>query len=178
MATPSYIMATEMALNVTPAQRSLSALKQSVNIVTRGWQEQAKAQEAAGRTMEAAATRVNGIQAAMEKEQTVIDSLTSKQQEALKIAQNREAELAKVRAAIDATRSAMSQLADTEGKSSAAYKDKRQELLSYQQQERAIQRVDKTRSWMKFDILVPADSLALFHAAGRGAMGNSQSTLF
>lgn len=144
MSTPSYIMATEMALNVTPAQRSLSALKQSVNIVTRGWQAQAQAQEAAGRTMEAAATRVNGIQAAMEKEQTVIDSLTSKQQEALKIAQNREAELAKVRAAIDSTRSAMSQLADTEGKSSAAYKDKRQELLSYQQQERAIQRVDKT----------------------------------
>lgn len=144
MSTPSYIMATEMALNVTPAQRSLSALKQSVNIVTRGWQAQAQAQEAAGRTMEAAATRVNGIQAAMEKEQTVIDSLTAKQQEALKIAQNREAELAKVREAIDSTRSAMSQLADTEGKSSAAYKDKRQELLSYQQQERAIQRVDKT----------------------------------
>lgn len=144
MSTPSYIMATEMALNITPAQRSLSALKQSVNIVTRGWQAQAQAQEAAGRTMEAAATRVNGIQAAMEKEQTVIDSLTAKQQEALKIAQNREIELAKVRSAIDSTRSAMSQLADTEGKSSAAYKDKRQELLSYQQQERAIQRVDKT----------------------------------
>lgn len=144
MSTPSYIMATEMALNVTPAQRSLSALKQSVNIVTRGWQEQAKAQEAAGQSMAAAATRVNGLQAAIEKEQKVIDELTDKQQKAIEIARNRDEQLASTKASITATQEALEKLADTEGKSSDAYKAKRQELLAYQQQERAIQRVDKT----------------------------------
>lgn len=144
MATPSYIMATEMALNVTPAQRSLSALKQSVNIVTRGWQEQAKAQEAAGQSMAAAATRVNGLQAAIEKEQKVIDELTDKQQKAIEVARNRDEQLVSTKASIKATEEALAKLADTEGKASDAYKSKRQELLAYQQQERAIQRVDKT----------------------------------
>lgn len=138
-----YVMATELGLDVTPATRSLSALKSSVNIVTKGWQQQVTALKSAGDNYGALEAKTDGLSKAIELQQKAVDDLTKKQQDAINIAKNKAEQEASVREAIAKTKSAMEAEVAANNKSTDTYKALRQELLAYQKQARDINNVDK-----------------------------------
>lgn len=140
----NYLMATEFALDVTPATRSLSALKQSVSVVTRGWQSQVAMLKQAGQGYQAMQAKTQGLQKALELQQKVMDDLEKKNTNAINLAKNKAEEQKRLTSNIRDTTKAMQEAAKAGGKQSQTYKDLRNELKNYQQEQRALNNVDKT----------------------------------
>ena len=137
------VMATEVALNVAPAQRSLRALKQSVGIVNKAVEAQAKNFEVAGDSYKAVQAKAEGLTTVMNKQQAVIDALETKQREQVNIAQNQKQILADLSDKIRDAKQARNQEAEEVGKQSDKYKQLTEQIKIYEKQQRDAKNVDR-----------------------------------
>lgn len=81
-------MATEVALDVTPANRSLRALKDSVNIVNKAVKAHAANLQAAGSQYDAAKAKAEGLSNVIDRQRDVVSRLEQQQARQVEVAKN------------------------------------------------------------------------------------------
>lgn len=139
----SAIMATEVALDVTPAQRSLRGLKQSVNIVNKAIQAQSSNLAAAGNAYEAARAKASGLTDVINRQRDVISRLEEQQSRQLEIARNQASTVSDLQEKIRQTRAARDAEADAVGKQSEKYKELNEDLNNYRSSLREANNIDQ-----------------------------------
>ncbi|MGX5165242.1 tape measure protein [Limosilactobacillus reuteri] len=82
------IMATEVALDVTPANRSLRALKDSVNIVNKAVKAHAANLQAAGSQYDAAKAKAEGLSNVIDRQRDVVSRLEQQQARQVEVAKD------------------------------------------------------------------------------------------
>lgn len=127
----SSIMATEIALDVTPATRSLKSLKQSVGIVNKAVQAQAANLAAAGNSYEAARAKADGLNNVIDRQREVISRLEAEQQRQINVARNQSQAISDIQQKIRETKAARDEEAQANGRQTQAYKDLDEQLKIY-----------------------------------------------
>lgn len=127
----SSIMATEIALDVTPATRSLKALKQSVGIVNKAVEAQSANLAAAGNSYEAVRAKAEGLNNVISRQREVISRLEAEQQRQINVARNQSQAISDIQQKIRETKAARDEEAQANGRQTQAYKDLDEQLKIY-----------------------------------------------
>ena len=135
------IMATQIGVDVSPAQRALNNLKTSINIVDRSSETLYNSLKSAGDMTAAWSSRVNGLNTVLDREKEVISQLRDRQASLLEIAKNKDQEEQSARENITRVTQAMNEEAKANGRTSDKYKELREQLKQYNTELRTITNV-------------------------------------
>lgn len=139
----SAVMATEVALDVTPAQRSLRGLKQSVSIVNKSIQAQSANLAAAGNAYEAARTKASGLTDVINRQRDVISRLEEQQRRQIEVARNQSRTVSELQEKIRQTKAARDEEAKSVGTQSEKYKELNEDLNNYRASLREANNIDQ-----------------------------------
>lgn len=137
------VMATAIALDVSPAERSLRNLKNSVDIVNRSVQNQAELLRISGEGYRSAKTKVDGLNDVMERQQKVIDRLTRQQSDQSRIAQNQAKNIADLTEKIKQAKAERDAEAKVNGKATEAYRKLTEQIKQNQKALRDTKGIDR-----------------------------------
>lgn len=139
----SAIMATEVALDVTPANRSLRSLKQSVSIVNKSIKAQSANLAGMGNAYEAARARADGLNGVIQKQEQVVARLEAQQRHQMEVARDQQGTIARLKDEIKETKEAREAEAKSAGTESSRYKELTEDLHNYQSSLREANQIDR-----------------------------------
>lgn len=139
----STIMATEVALDVTPANRSLRSLKQSVSIVNKSIKAQSANLAGMGNAYEAARARADGLNGVIAKQEQVVARLEAQQRRQMEVAKDQQGAIARLKEEIRDTKAAREEEASSAGTETSRYRELTEELHNYQTALREANQIDR-----------------------------------
>lgn len=139
----SAIMATELALETGPAERSLKNLKQSVDIVNRAVKAQSDNYRAAGDEMNAMKSRAEGLSDVLAKQRAYVQRLESQQAHQVEIARNQASVVSDLKDKISDLQAKRREEVAENGRQSQSYKALTEDIKQYQAQLRDAQNIDR-----------------------------------
>ena len=136
-------MATEVALDVTPATRSLKALKQSVGIVNKAVRAQSANLAASGDAYEAARSKASGLNDVISRQREVIARLEEQQRRQVDVARDQKGAMEDLREKIKQTKAARDEEAESAGRDTERYKELSEQLQVYKSSLREAGNIDQ-----------------------------------
>lgn len=138
------VMATAIALDVSPATRSLRNLKNSVDIVNRAVQNNAETLSQAGEGYKSAKAKAQGLTDVIEKQREVVNRLAQQQADQIDIAKNQQQNIADLTEKIKQTNAERRAEAEANGRSSESYKQLTEKVKQYQKALRDTKNIDRS----------------------------------
>lgn len=140
------VMATAIALDVSPAERSLRNLKNSVDIVNRAVQNNAETLSQAGEGYKSAKAKAEGLNDVIEKQREVVNRLAQQQADQIDIAKNQQQNIADLTEKIKQANAERRAEAEANGRSSESYKELTEKVKQYQKALRDTKNIDRSLS--------------------------------
>lgn len=140
------VMATAIALDVSPAERSLRNLKNSVDIVNRAVQNNAETLSQAGEGYKSAKAKAEGLNDVIEKQREVVNRLAQQQADQIDIAKNQQQNIADLTEKIKQANAERRAEAEANGRSSESYKELTKKVKQYQKALRDTKNIDRSLS--------------------------------
>lgn len=140
------VMATAIALDVSPAERSLRNLKNSVDIVNRAVQNNAEALSQAGEGYKSAKAKAQGLNDVIEKQREVVNRLAQQQADQIDIAKNQQQNIIDLTEKIKQANAERRAEAEANGRSSESYKELTEKIKQYQKALRDTKNIDRSLS--------------------------------
>lgn len=140
------VMATAIALDVSPAERSLRNLKNSVDIVNRAVQNNAETLNQAGEGYKSAKAKAEGLSDVIEKQREVVNRLAQQQADQIDIAKNQQQNVADLTEKIKQANAERRAEAEANGRSSESYKELTEKIKQYQKALRDTKNIDRSLS--------------------------------
>ena len=140
------VMATAIALDVSPAERSLRNLKNSVDIVNRAVQNNAETLNQAGEGYKSAKAKAQGLNDVIEKQREVVNRLAQQQADQIDIAKNQQQNIADLTEKIKQANAERQEEAKVNGRSSESYKELTEKVKQYQKALRDTKNIDRSLS--------------------------------
>lgn len=165
----SSIMATEVALDVTPATRSLKALKQSVSIVNKAVMAQSANLAASGDAYEAARSKASGLNDVISRQREIIARLEETQRRQVDMARNQSQAMADLREKIKQTKAARDEEAESAGRDSDRYKELSEQIRIYKSSLRDAGNIDQRLRTTTNQLASAKSKLARYTAEQRQA---------
>lgn len=138
------VMATAIALDVSPAERSLRNLKNSVDIVNRAVQNNAETLSQAGEGYKSAKAKAQGLNDVIEKQREVVNRLAQQQADQIDIAKNQQQNIADLTEKIKQANAERQEEAKVNGRSSESYKELTEKVKQYQKALRDTKNIDRS----------------------------------
>ena len=138
------VMATAIALDVSPAERSLRNLKNSVDIVNRAVQNNAETLNQAGEGYKSAKAKAQGLNDVIEKQREVVNRLAQQQADQIDIAKNQQQNIADLTEKIKQANAQRREEAEANGRSSESYKQLTEKVKQYQKALRDTKNIDRS----------------------------------
>ena len=138
------VMATAIALDVSPAERSLRNLKNSVDIVNRAVQNNAETLSQAGEGYKSAKAKAQGLNDVIEKQREVVNRLAQQQADQIDIAKNQQQNIADLTEKIKQASAERRAEAEANGRSSESYKELTEKIKQYQKALRDTKNIDRS----------------------------------
>ena len=138
------VMATGIALDVSPATRSLRNLKNSVDIVNRAVQNNTENLRQAGEDYKASQARYQGLTDVIEKQRQVVERLTQQQSDQADIARNQKKNIADLTEKIKDGIAKRNEEAKANGKTTDTYKALTEQIKQNQKALRDAQNIDRS----------------------------------
>lgn len=138
------VMATAIALDVSPAERSLRNLKNSVDIVNRAVQNNAETLSQAGEGYKSAKAKAQGLNDVIEKQREVVNRLAQQQADQIDIAKNQQQNIADLTEKIKQANAQRQEEAKVNGRSSESYKELTEKVKQYQKALRDTKNIDRS----------------------------------
>lgn len=138
------VMATAIALDVSPAERSLRNLKNSVDIVNRAVQNNAETLNQAGEGYKSAKAKAQGLNDVIEKQREVVNRLAQQQADQIDIAKNQQQNVADLTEKIKQANAERRAEAEVNGRSSESYKQLTEKVKQYQKALRDTKNIDRS----------------------------------
>ncbi|PEG89564.1 hypothetical protein CP358_01175 [Lactobacillus sp. UMNPBX7] len=138
------VMATAIALDVSPAERSLRNLKNSVDIVNRAVQNNAETLSQAGEGYKSAKAKAEGLSDVIEKQREVVNRLAQQQADQIDIAKNQQQNIADLTEKIKQANAQRREEAEANGRSSESYKQLTEKVKQYQKALRDTKNIDRS----------------------------------
>lgn len=138
------VMATAIALDVSPAERSLRNLKNSVDIVNRAVQNNAETLNQAGEGYKSAKAKAQGLNDVIEKQREVVNRLAQQQADQIDIAKNQQQNIADLTEKIKQANAERRAEAEANGRSSESYKQLTEKVKQYQKALRDTKNIDRS----------------------------------
>ena len=138
------VMATAIALDVSPAERSLRNLKNSVDIVNRAVQNNAETLSQAGEGYKSAKAKAQGLNDVIEKQREVVNRLAQQQADQIDIAKNQQQNIADLTEKIKQANAERRAEAEANGRSSESYKELTEKVKQYQKALRDTKNIDRS----------------------------------
>lgn len=140
------VMATAIALDVSPAERSLRNLKNSVDIVNRAVQNNAETLNQAGEGYKSAKAKAEGLSDVIEKQREVVNRLAQQQADQIDIAKNQQQNITDLTEKIKQANAERRAEAEANGRSSESYKQLTEKVKQYQKALRDTKNIDRSLS--------------------------------
>lgn len=138
------VMATAIALDVSPAERSLRNLKNSVDIVNRAVQNNAETLNQAGEGYKSAKAKAEGLSDVIEKQREVVNRLAQQQADQIDIAKNQQQNINDLTEKIKQANAERRAEAEANGRSSESYKQLTEKVKQYQKALRDTKNIDRS----------------------------------
>lgn len=138
------VMATAIALDVSPAERSLRNLKNSVDIVNRAVQNNAETLNQAGEGYKSAKAKAEGLSDVIEKQREVVNRLAQQQADQIDIAKNQQQNISDLTEKIRQANAERRAEAEANGRSSESYKELTEKVKQYQKALRDTKNIDRS----------------------------------
>lgn len=142
------VMATAIALDVSPAERSLRNLKNSVDIVNRAVQNNAETLSQAGEGYKSAKAKAQGLNDVIEKQREVVNRLAQQQADQIDIAKNQQQNIDDLTEKIKQANAERRAEAEANGRSSESYKQLTEKVKQYQKALRDTKNIDRSLNSM------------------------------